>query len=51
MVVPTCLSRLRQEDYKYEVRLGYTVRPFLKKKKNAKRNLVFSRQINDKYIK
>jgi hypothetical protein len=28
------LGRLRQEDCKFKVSLGYTVRPYLKKKKN-----------------
>jgi hypothetical protein len=33
-VIPA-LRRLRQKDHKFEAGLGYTMRPYLKKKKNG----------------
>jgi hypothetical protein len=38
-VIPT-LGRLRQEDCELDASLGYTAKPYLRKKKNSGRNKV-----------
>jgi hypothetical protein len=42
-IMPT-LGKLRLEEHKFEASVGYTVRPYLKKKKKRKRkrDIVFS---------
>jgi hypothetical protein len=44
--ITPALGRLRQEDYEFQVSLGYTGRPCLKKKKKNQKKRKHQKKIN-----